>query len=150
LSPHKKALAFLGLTTFSSALLTTTENSTHYSIENDHLAIGVAKSNGHVVGIRLDGQDLLGPLNGNSGKGPYLDCSCVPSGFWTPGSSPQLVNGTDATGTAYVGIIMSDTYEQTNQTLSQYLFLRESESNILQRNNPVPSVSRRAADIVPT
>ncbi|KAL4864029.1 hypothetical protein BDV12DRAFT_201531 [Aspergillus spectabilis] len=131
LSPHKKALAFfLGLATSSTALLTTTENSTHYSIENDHLVIGVAKTNGHVVDIRLDGQDLLGPLNGNSGKGPYLDCSCVPSGFWTPGSGPQLVNGTDSTGTAYVGIIMSDTYEQTNQTLSQYLFLRESETGL--------------------
>lgn len=110
-STLRKTFVFLGLATYSAAALTTTSNSTHYTISNSRFSVAVAKSNGHVVDANLDGQDLLGPLSGNSGKGPYLDCSCTPEGFWTPGAEPALVNGTDSTGTPYVGVIMTDTYE---------------------------------------
>ncbi|KAL4993983.1 galactose mutarotase-like domain-containing protein [Aspergillus recurvatus] len=126
----RKTLVFLGLATYSTAALTTTSNSTHYTISNSRFSVAVAKSNGQVVDANLDGQDLLGPLSGNSGKGPYLDCSCTPDGFWTPGAEPTLVNGTDSSGTPYVGIVMTDTYETTNQTLSQYLFLRGEETGL--------------------
>ncbi|KAL4935771.1 hypothetical protein BDV06DRAFT_233961 [Aspergillus oleicola] len=115
-----------------AAALITSENSTHLTLSNERLAVALSKSSGHIEDVRLDGQDLLGPVNGNTGKGPYLDCSCTPDGFWTPGSTAQLdlVNGTDSTGTPYGGIIMIDTYASTNQTLSQYLFLRGSETGL--------------------
>ncbi|KAL0934674.1 rhamnogalacturonate lyase c [Colletotrichum truncatum] len=125
----------LAIATFfchAAAGLRTGENSTHLMLSNDRLSVVLAKSNGHIIDVTLDGQDLLGPLSGNSGKGPYLDCSCTPSGFWTPGGTAQLqlVNGTDLTGTPYGGIIMSDTFVQTNQTLSQYFFLRGEETGL--------------------
>ncbi|KAJ3545112.1 hypothetical protein NM208_g2678 [Fusarium decemcellulare] len=128
-----KALALVaGLVGYSAAKLTTAENSTHLSVSNDRLAVVLAKSSGHIIDVTLDGQDLLGPQSGNTGKGPYLDCSCIPSGFWTPGGTAdlKLVKGTDSTGTAYAGIIMSDTYQATNQTLSQYFFLRGEETGL--------------------
>ncbi|KAF4974546.1 hypothetical protein FZEAL_8570 [Fusarium zealandicum] len=133
LSLNIKSLVLLaGLTSLGTAGLTSKENSTHLTLSNDRFAVTAAKSSGHIIDATLDGQDLLGPENGNTGKGPYLDCSCVPSGFWTPGSTAQLklVNGTDSTGTEYGGIIMSDTYKATNQTLSQYLFLRDGETGL--------------------
>ncbi|KAL4787748.1 galactose mutarotase-like domain-containing protein [Aspergillus varians] len=126
------ALVFLfGIISCSTALLTT-ENSTHFTLANDRFIVALEKSSGQVVDINLDGQDLLGPVSGNTGKGPYLDCSCTPDGFWTPGGTAQLdlVNGTDSTGTPYGGVIMSDTYASTNQTLSQYLFLRGTETGL--------------------
>ncbi|KAL4915245.1 galactose mutarotase-like domain-containing protein [Aspergillus aurantiobrunneus] len=127
-----KTLPFLlGLAAHASALLTS-ENATHFTLANDRLAVALEKSRGHIVDVTLDGQDLLGPVDGNRGKGPYLDCSCTPDGFWTPGSTAQLklVNGTDLTGTPYGGVIMTDTYRSTNQTLSQYLFLRGTETGL--------------------
>ena len=119
---NHNALTFVGivastLIVHGAAKLVTGENSTHVTVANDHLAIALTKSNGHIVDLALDGQDLLGPLSGNTGKGPYLDCSCTPEGFWTPGGGLQLVEGTDDTGTDYVGLIMEDTYDSTNQTL---------------------------------
>ncbi|KAL4789073.1 galactose mutarotase-like domain-containing protein [Aspergillus venezuelensis] len=123
------AIAFFIL---GAAALTTTENSTHFSLSNERFSVALSKSSGHIEDVTLDGQDLLGPVNGNTGKGPYLDCSCTPEGFWTPGSEAQLdlVNGSDSTGTPYAGIIMTDTYASTNQTLSQYLFLRGDETGL--------------------
>ncbi|KAK1147163.1 hypothetical protein N8T08_001902 [Aspergillus melleus] len=116
------------------ARLQTGENSTHISLNNNHLSVTLTKSSGQIIDLSLDGQDLLGPTSGNSGKGPYLDCSCVPSGFWTPGGSDkadvQLINGTDSEGVAYGGLIMTDTYASTNQTLSQYFFLRDGETGL--------------------
>ncbi|KAL3464629.1 rhamnogalacturonate lyase B [Aspergillus heterothallicus] len=120
------------LATHTLAALTTSSNATHYTLSNARLSLAVSKSNGQIVDLALDGQDLLGPVSGNTGKGPYLDCSCIPSGFWTPGGTARLtlLNGTDSSGTAYGGIIMSDTYAPTNQTLEQYFFLRESETGL--------------------
>ncbi|KAL4811328.1 galactose mutarotase-like domain-containing protein [Aspergillus unguis] len=129
LSSALTGLTFLLSATLSTAL-TTTENSTHYTITNKALSLSVSKEIGHVVDIRLHDQDLLGPLNGNTGKGPYLDCSCTPDGFWTPSGNVEIVNGTDSSGTPYVGILMGDRYESTNQTLSQYLFLRGEETGL--------------------
>ncbi|KAF5025733.1 hypothetical protein F66182_2200 [Fusarium sp. NRRL 66182] len=128
----KPLAAIAGLVSCALADLNTAQNSTHISLSNDRFAVVLAKSNGHIIDATLDGQDLLGPLSGNSGKGPYLDCSCTPSGFWTPGSTAQLtlINGTDSTGTSYGGIIMSDTFKPTNQTLSQYFFLRDGETGL--------------------
>ncbi|KAI6783044.1 uncharacterized protein J7T54_002206 [Emericellopsis cladophorae] len=129
------ALSFAGavassLMAHAAAKLVAGENSTHVTVANDHLAIALAKSNGHIVDLALDGQDLLGPLSGNSGKGPYLDCSCTPDGFWQPGGDLQLIEGTDGAGTDYVGLVMEDTYDSTNQTLSQYFFLRDGETGL--------------------
>ncbi|KAL4933808.1 galactose mutarotase-like domain-containing protein [Aspergillus undulatus] len=125
-------LALLASILTHSAALLTTENSTHFTLANDRFAVALAKSSGHIEDVRLDGKDLLGPVDGNTGKGPYLDCSCTPDGFWTPGGTAQLelVNGTDSTGTKYGGLIMTDTYASTNQTLSQYLFLRGEETGL--------------------
>ncbi|KAL3476169.1 galactose mutarotase-like domain-containing protein [Aspergillus californicus] len=130
--PSPKALPiWLGLAA-STLALQTGENSTHLTLSNSRFAIALAKSNGQIIDVTLDGQDLLGPVSGNAGKGPYLDCSCTPSGFWTPGStaSLQLLNGTDSTGTPWGGIIMSDTFASTNQTLAQYFFLRGEETGL--------------------
>ncbi|TDZ20599.1 putative rhamnogalacturonate lyase C [Colletotrichum sidae] len=114
------------------AALTTSENATHLTLTNTRLSVVLTRSNGHITDLTLDGQDLLGPLDGNRGKGPYLDCSCTPSGFWTPGgtSTLRLVNGTDTSGTPYAGLIMSDRFAATNQTLSQYFFLRDEETGL--------------------
>ncbi|KAM0420460.1 hypothetical protein ACHAPT_011752 [Fusarium lateritium] len=128
-----KSLALLsGLVGFSRAALNAGENSTHIFLSNDRLAVVLVKATGHITDVALDGQDLLGPQNGNTGKGPYLDCSCIPTGFWTPGSTAklQLLNGTDSTGTDYAGIVMSDTFKSTNQTLSQYFFTRDGETGL--------------------
>ncbi|KAI9154966.1 rhamnogalacturonate lyase c [Paramyrothecium foliicola] len=116
----------------AAAALQTSENATHLTVSNDRFAVALARSSGHIVDATLDGQDLLGPQSGNSGKGPYLDCSCTPAGFWTPGSTAnlQLITGTDSTGTEYAGLVMSDTYKPTNQTLSQYFFLRDGETGL--------------------
>lgn len=121
-----------GLGVRAAAALSTAENSTHITLSNDRLKTVLTKSGGQIIDLTLDGQDLLGPVSGNTGKGPYLDCSCTPSGFWTPGGTAQLqlINGTDSTGTEYGGVVMSDTFAPTNQTLSQYFFLREGETGL--------------------
>ncbi len=126
------AAAFAALFLQVTALLRAVETSSQYVLQNDRLYVAVDKSNGQVVDIVLDEQDLLGPVSGNSGKGPYVDCSCIPSGFWTPGGTArfELYNGVDSTGTPYGGIKMEDTYASTNQSMSQWWFLREGETGI--------------------
>ncbi|KAL2112293.1 hypothetical protein VUR80DRAFT_7980 [Thermomyces stellatus] len=121
-----------GLAGCAAAALNAEETSSHITLSNDRLTAVLAKSSGHITDVILDGQDLLGPEDGNTGKGPYLDCSCIPSGFWTPGGNAQLelVTGTDSTGTDYGGIFMTDTHEETNETLSQYFFLRDGETGL--------------------
>jgi rhamnogalacturonan endolyase len=127
-----KLVAVTAIFTKTSALLNATETSTHFILQNDRLSVSVAKANGQVVRLFLDAQDLLGPVSGNSGKGPYLDCNCISSGFWTPGGTAkfQLFKGTDSTGTSYGGVVMGDTYAATNQTLYQYWFLRDGETGL--------------------
>ena len=122
----------VGLAARSAVGLSTEETDSQIIVSNDRLTAVLDKSSGHITDVNLDGQDLLGPTSGSTGKGPYLDCSCTPSGFWTPGQTAQLelVSGADSTGTEYAGVIMSDTYESTNQTLSQYLFLRDGETGL--------------------
>jgi rhamnogalacturonan endolyase len=128
-----------------TAVLNATETALQLVLANDRLYVAVNKSTGVVDQLVLDHQDLLGALNyvvptpggstgsGNSGIGPYLDCYCIPSGSYTPGSiAPrfQLIHGTDSTGTVYGGVVMSETYPPTGQTLEQYLFLRDGETGL--------------------
>ncbi|KAI1180316.1 polysaccharide lyase family 4 protein [Nemania sp. FL0916] len=131
---RSKLLLFAALLRASAALLNATETSTQFVLQNDRLYVAVDKANGQVVDVTLDSQDLLGPVSGNTGKGPYVDCSCIPSGAWTPGGSGsakvQLIKGVDGTSTAYAGVRMSDTYKPTNQTIEQYWFLRDGETGL--------------------
>lgn len=116
-----------------AAKLEANETDTELVLSNDRLNAVVSKDRGSITTLILDGQDLLGPRSGNVGIGPYLDCYCTPSGFWTPGSEDpdyELYSGTDSTGTAYGGVKMSDTYPPTGQVLEQYWFLREGETGL--------------------
>ncbi|RYP46844.1 hypothetical protein DL768_007011 [Monosporascus sp. mg162] len=129
-----KTAALAALFTQATAILDARETNTQYVLENDRLHVAVSKSNGQMVEVVLDGEDLLGPVSGNTGKGPYVDCSCVPSGFWTPGGSNskrfELYKGADGTGTAYGGVMMEDRYAETNQTIAQWWFLRDGETGL--------------------
>ncbi|KAJ9158062.1 Rhamnogalacturonan lyase [Coniochaeta hoffmannii] len=135
MSPSKwaKPLALLAiLSQCVSALLNATETSTLLSISNERLHAAVDKKTGAMSTLTLDGQNLLGTRSGSVGI-LNLDCYCIPSGFWTPGStnaSFELYSGTDATGTKYGGIRMSDRYTPTGQVLEQYWFLREGETGL--------------------
>ncbi|KAH6677911.1 rhamnogalacturonan lyase [Plectosphaerella plurivora] len=109
------------------------ETGNAYILANERLNVTIGKSNGIVSDVFLDGQDLLGPTSGSVGRGPYLDCYCTPSGFWTPGGAGrtmQLYSGEDKTGTAYGGFKLSDTFTATGQILEQYIFLREGETGL--------------------
>lgn len=113
------------------AALTATEDDKSITLENNRLRAIFDKTKGSIVDIYLDGQDLLGEQDGSTGIGPYLDCYCTPSGFYTAGSTnpiTELVQGTDSTGTEYVGIILNDTYTPTGQEFQQYWFLRDGET----------------------
>lgn len=114
------------------AALTVTETTSTVTLKNDRLTAVVGKSNGAVVDITLDGRDLLGAQSGSTGI-LYLDCYCIPRGAYTVGSttpSIQVVKGTDTTGTAYGGVILSDTYTPTGQSFQQFWFLRDGETGI--------------------
>ncbi|KAH9995210.1 polysaccharide lyase family 4 protein [Xylariaceae sp. FL0662B] len=123
-----KAAGIIAFFSQAVAFLDTTETNAQLTLQNDRLYVAVDKSNGQVVDIVLDQEDLLGA----AGRGPYVDCSCVPSGFWSPGATAQLqlIEGVDSTGTPYGGIKMEDTYAATNQSISQWWFLREGESGL--------------------
>lgn len=119
----------------TQAVLTAEDTGPQLVIANDRLHAAVNKTTGAIQNLLLDGQDLLsgGSGNGASGRGPYLDCYCTPSGFYTPGHiAPryQLINGTDSSKTPYGGIVMSETYPATGQVLEQYWFLREGETGL--------------------
>ncbi|PKS08728.1 hypothetical protein jhhlp_004781 [Lomentospora prolificans] len=127
------ALSLSSFLQLAAGELVANENSTTLVIANDRLYAAVAKSSGGIVSLSLDGQNLLGTKSGSVGQGPYLDCYCVPEGFWTPGTgSPtyKLFSGTDSSGTAYGGIMMSDIYASTGQVLQQYWFLRDGETGL--------------------
>lgn len=127
------------------ATLNATETASRLILANDNLTAYVNKSTGAIDYLILDGQDLLGTAeyveptpggatgSGNSGIGPYLDCYCIPSGSYTPGSknaSYKLIQDVDATGTAYGGVVMSEVYKPTGQLLEQYWFLRDGETGL--------------------
>lgn len=116
-----------------SAALQVSQNDTTITVANDRLTAVLRRSAGHIVDLTLDGQDLLGPQSGSTGIGPYLDCYCIPSGFYTAGAttpSTEVVQGVDSTGTKYAGIILNDTYTPTGQQFQQYWFLRDGETGL--------------------
>ncbi|KAK8092502.1 hypothetical protein PG999_014701 [Apiospora kogelbergensis] len=109
------------------------ETSELLRLANDRIVTTVNKSTGSINHLTLDGQDLLSDSNGRAGRGPYLDCYCVPSGFYTPGSKNatyKLITGTDTSGTSYGGIVMGEVYKPTGQLLEQYWFLRDGETGL--------------------
>jgi rhamnogalacturonan endolyase len=118
----------------ASAYLNATETNSSITLSNERLVASVSKTRGYVNVLKLDGQNLLGTEDGNTGVGPYLDCYCTPSGFWTPGRGSnvtyKLYKGKDATGKQYGGISMGETYAPTGQRLEQYWFLKEGESGL--------------------
>ncbi|KAL1595132.1 hypothetical protein SLS60_009820 [Paraconiothyrium brasiliense] len=122
------------LSSTALAVLNATQNNASLTLTNERLVASVSKTGGYVNVLTLDGQNLLGKENGNTGVGPYLDCYCTPSGFWTPGRGKQvdyaLYNGTDSTGKKYGGISMGETYAATGQRLEQYWFLKEGETGL--------------------
>lgn len=123
----------LALLPYASADFSLTETATTVTLSNDRFTAVLTKSSGSITKVYLDGQDLLGPASGSTGKGPYADCYCIPSGFFTIGSSSPkytIVNGTDSTGTPYGGIILADTYAPTGQQFEQYWFLRGEETGL--------------------
>ena len=123
------ALAISG----ASASFNATETSDRLTLANGRLYASLDKSIGAIDLLSLDGQDLLGERTGNQGIGPYLDCYCTPSGFYTPGRidpSYKLLTGNDTKGEPWGGIVMSETYPATGQVLEQYWFLRSSETGL--------------------
>jgi len=134
---HYPSLSGLQLLPFlisgATALLNATETTTQLTLANDRLLATVSKAGGYISTLTLDGQDLLGPKSGSTGIGPYLDCYCTPSGFYTPGSiAPKykLIQGVDSTNTPYGGVVMSEVYPPTGQMMEQYWFLREGETGL--------------------
>lgn len=126
-------LSLSGWAAISSAALHVAQNETYITLANDRLTAVLQKSVGQIVDLSLDGQDLLGPQSGSTGIGPYLDCYCIPSGFYTAGAttpSMEVVQGTDSTGTKYGGMILTDTYTPTGQQFQQYWFLRDGETGL--------------------
>jgi rhamnogalacturonan endolyase len=127
----RAVISLLAWATAARAALTAVEDDSSITLENDRLKAIFDKDRGSVVDLYLDGQDLLGPQSGSTGIGPYLDCYCTPSGFYTAGSTNpvmELVQGTDSTGTKYAGVILNDTYTPTGQEFQQYWFLRDGET----------------------
>jgi rhamnogalacturonan endolyase len=115
------------LSSVALAAVKSSEDSRAINISNDRLSFSVAQGSGSVSKLSLDGQDLLG-----AGRGPYLDCHCVDSGFWTPGNGAtyKLVKGTDGDGRAYAGAVMSHNYQDSGKVLEQYWFLRDGETGM--------------------
>ncbi|KAK2756699.1 hypothetical protein FQN54_005145 [Arachnomyces sp. PD_36] len=125
------SIAFYATSAFAE--LNLVETDTDITLSNDRLTTKFDKSAGYIVEIYLDEQDLLGEVDGSSGVGPYLDCHCVPEGFFTPGNTQatlETVSGTDANGTSYGGVIMSDVYPDTGQEFQQYVFMRDGETGL--------------------
>lgn len=113
--------------------LSVMQNDSMIVLANGNLSVVVSKSRGVIVDLGLNGQDLLGPTTVSKGIGPYLDCYCIPAGFYTAGSTaPHLdtVRGIDPSGMSYGGVILSETYAETGQQFQQYWFLREGETGL--------------------
>jgi rhamnogalacturonan endolyase len=120
-------LVLSSLASVACAAIISSEDSGAINISNDRLSFSVAKSSGSVSKLFLDGQNLLG-----TGRGPYLDCHCIDSGFWTPGNGAayKLFRGTSGDGKAYAGAMMSQNYRNTGKVLEQYWFLRDGETGM--------------------
>lgn len=119
-------------TAIGATALNVSQTNSSITLANDRLT-AIFSNAGKVVDLYLDGQDLLGPASGSTGVGPYLDCYCTPKGFYTAGSTTprmEVVQGTDATGTQYAGVILNDTYTPTGQQFQQYWFLRDGETGL--------------------
>lgn len=117
----------------ASSSLTANETGSLIILTNDRLSATVNKATASVSDLTLDGTTLLGP----GGYGPYLDCYCTPSGFWTPGAKGtakfKLYEGVDSTGAKYAGVSMSDEASAQGApglVLEQYWFLREGETGL--------------------
>ena len=118
---------------YVSASMNSTESPRQIVLSNDRLYATLNKSTGAIDTIFLDGQDLLTSSGGSRGVGPYLDCYCIPSGFYTPGSIKpyyKFYQGVDGEGVAYAGALMGEVYPPTGQVLEQYWFLRDGETGL--------------------
>jgi len=69
--------AALLLSSTTWAYLNATETNSSITLANERLVASVSKTRGYVNVLKLDGQNLLGTENGNTGVGPYLDCYCM-------------------------------------------------------------------------
>lgn len=123
----------------TSARLTSVETGTDVTLSNARLSLTILKSTGAIHNLTLDGQDLLGTYKkgskGKSGIGPYLDCYCIKkgSGSYTPGSiAPKYktFEGSDASGTPFAGVVMSETLPESGQTLSMFWTVSGEETGI--------------------
>ncbi|PGG95777.1 hypothetical protein AJ79_09877 [Helicocarpus griseus UAMH5409] len=102
-------------------------------LRNDLLSASVDKGRGAISDLFLGEQDLLGPVSGSTGLGPYLDCHCAPEGFYTPGGIDpyyEVFTGADSTGTEYGGFLMGEVHPETGQIMEQYIFLRDGEAGL--------------------
>jgi rhamnogalacturonan endolyase len=129
-------LYWLALPLIVFAKVSITRNGTQLTLANNRLSLGVNTTFGAVTELYLDGQNLLGTLGDDSGwstgVGPYIDCYCIPSGFWTPGKIQpkyETYTGKDVTGVPYGGIKLSDTHT-SGITLEMFWFLREHQTGI--------------------
>ncbi|KAI1812451.1 polysaccharide lyase family 4 protein [Poronia punctata] len=129
----KSPNAVLLISTWVSTVtaLVAQETSAYLQLANHRLTVQVNKESGNIDSLTLDDQDLLGA----GGVGPYLDCYCIPSGFYTPGTEKQdtnytLFKGTDSSDVDYGGILMRNVYPPTGQVFEQYWFLRHTETGL--------------------
>ncbi|KAH8847332.1 hypothetical protein MCOR27_005215 [Pyricularia oryzae] len=122
--------AFSGITLrMVNAKLDAREQGGKYVLANDRLYTEIDKTNGVMTSVQLDGMDMLGRPSGSTGQGPYLDCYCTPSGFWTPGTHrPEYAFWSD--NATWAGVRMRDTHQDTGQIMEQYWFIRDGETGL--------------------
>lgn len=109
------------------------ESSKDFTLSNDRLEFVVTKSSGSVTSLSLDGTNLLGKNSGKVGSGPYLDCHCPLTGYFSPGGKDatyKLIQGTDSKKTSYAGVSMHHPYKDTGEVFEYYWFLRDGETGV--------------------
>ena len=88
-----------------------TETTTTLSLQNDRVLFVLNKTRGVIDEVVFDGVNILGtPVSNTSAIGPYMDGVFTPKQdnyVPGPGASYKLVQGTDSTGAAYGGMILS-------------------------------------------
>ncbi|KAI5295949.1 hypothetical protein KEM55_005974 [Ascosphaera atra] len=127
------AVALAALFALGESKIQAKESSKDLTLSNDRLEFVVTKSAGSVTSLSLDGTNLLGKNNGKLGSGPYLDCHCPITGYFTPGGSDasyKLLQGTDSNKTDYAGVAMSHPYGDTGELFENYWFLRDGETGV--------------------